>query len=60
MNFDRVEYDHPDGARILSPQEFKALGPVERVKGIGQGRFRFYRDGVKITASEAVRRDRAS
>jgi hypothetical protein len=61
MNFDKVEYDHPDGTRTLSPQEFSALSPVDRVKGIGQGRFRFYRNGVKITASEALRaRERAS
>jgi hypothetical protein len=55
MNYDRVEYDHPDGARTLAPEEFRALSAVDRVKGIGQGRFRFYRDGVKITASEALR-----
>jgi hypothetical protein len=55
MNYDRVEYDHPEGARILSPQEFRALGAVERVKGIGQGQFRFYRDGLKIPATEALR-----
>ena len=55
MNFDKVEYDHPSGTRILSRQEFSALGAVERVTGIGQGRFRFYRNGVKITASEALK-----
>ena len=56
MNFDKVEYDHPDGGtRILSRQEFGTLGPVERVTGIGQGRFRFYRSGVKISASEALK-----
>jgi hypothetical protein len=55
MNFDKVEYDHPDGTRVLSRQEFSALGPVERVTGIGQGRFRSYRNGVKITASEALK-----
>lgn len=55
MSFDKVEYDHPDGARVLSPQEFSALSPVERVKGIGQGRFRFYRGGVKIPATEALK-----
>jgi hypothetical protein len=55
MNYDRVEYDHPDGMRTLSPEEFRALGAVERVKGIGQGRFRFYRAGVKVAATEALR-----
>jgi hypothetical protein len=55
MSYDRVEYDHPDGAKTMSPQEFRALGAVERVKGIGQGRFRFYQDGVKISPTEALR-----
>ncbi len=55
MNFDRVEYDHPEGRRILSQEEWSALGPVERVTAIGQSRVRFYRNGVRITAREAVR-----
>lgn len=55
MGFDRVEYDHPDGVRVLSQKEFAALGPLERVKGIGQGRFRFYRNGEKVTAVEALK-----
>lgn len=55
MSFDKVEYDHPDGLRVLSQKEFAALGPLERVKGIGQGRFRFFRDGQKVPAVEALK-----
>ena len=55
MNFDSVEYDHEEGVRVLSRQEFSALSPVERVEGIGQGRFRFYRGGVRLTTSEALK-----
>jgi len=55
MNYDKVEYHRPDGVRILSPQEFRALGPVERVKGISEGRFWFYRNGVRVPATEALK-----
>jgi hypothetical protein len=56
MNFDRVELDHPnDGLKILSPQEFKALSAVEKVQWIGQGRFQFFRAGVRVPPLEALK-----
>ena len=55
MNFDKVEYDHPSGAQVLSLKEFVALSPLERVKGIAAGKFRFFRNGVKIAATEALK-----
>jgi hypothetical protein len=56
MNFDTVELDHPDGkTQTLSPLEFRKLNPVDRVTWISQGRFRFFRLGVKVTAMEALR-----
>jgi hypothetical protein len=57
MNFDRVELDHPDGRmRLLNLAEFNALGAIDKVQWISQGRFRFFRSGVKVPASEALKR----
>jgi hypothetical protein len=59
MNFDKVELDHPDGTtRVLAPAEFKAIGAVNRVQWISQGRFRFFQSGVKVTATQALKINR--
>jgi hypothetical protein len=56
MNFDKVELDLPDGRiQTLSPQEFRSLSPVERIQGISQGRFRFFRLGSRVTARDALK-----
>lgn len=59
MNFDKVELDHPDGTtRTLAPAEFRSLGAVDRVQWIGQGRFRFFQSGVKVTPTQALKINR--
>jgi hypothetical protein len=59
MNFDKVELDHPDGTtRVLVPAEFRSLSPIDRVQWIGQGRFRFFLSGMKVTASQALKINR--
>jgi hypothetical protein len=56
MNFDKVELDLPDGrTQTMSPQEFRSLNPVDRIQGISQGRFRFFRLGARVTAREALK-----
>ena len=59
MKYDRVELHQEDGqVRVLTPEEFLALPAVERVRGIGQGRFRFSLAGQKVRAIDAIKVDR--
>jgi hypothetical protein len=59
MSFDKVELDHPDGGmRILSFAEFSGLGMIDKVQWISQGRFRFFRGGERVPASEALKVNR--
>jgi hypothetical protein len=59
MRFDRVEYHQVDGqVRVLTPEHFRALPAVERVQGIGQGRFHFSLGGQKVRAIDALKVDR--
>ena len=59
MGYDQVELKHPDGTlEVLSPKEFEAIPLLDRVRWIGQGRFRFFANGVKVPAFEALKTER--
>lgn len=59
MRYDKVELNHPDGThKVLSPKEFEEIPLLDRVRWIGQGRFRFLKDGVKVPAFEALKTER--
>ena len=59
MKFDRVELHQLDGqVLVLTPDEFRALPAVERVQGIGQGRFHFSLAGQKVRPIDAIKADR--
>ena len=59
MKFDRVELHELDGqVRVLTPEEFRALPAVDRVRWIGQGRFRFSLAGQNVRPIDAIKVDR--
>ena len=59
MKYDRVELHPVDGpVRVMTPEEFRALPAVDRVQGIGQGRFRFFLAGEKVRPLDALKVDR--
>ena len=59
MKFDRVELHQLDGqVRELTPEQFRAMPAVERVQGIGQGRFRFSLAGQNVRPIDAIKVDR--
>ena len=59
LKYDRVELHQVDGTvRPLTPAEFRALPAVDRVQGIGQGRFRFFLAGEKVRPLDALRSER--
>jgi hypothetical protein len=59
MKYDRVELHQLDGqVRVLTPEEFLALPAVDRVQGIGKGRFRFSLAGQNVRPIDAIKVDR--
>ena len=57
-NYDTVDLDHPEkGLMTLQPAEFWAVPLLDRVRWIGQGRFVFYKNGEKVQASLALKKD---
>jgi len=57
MNFDRATISYPDG-RIaqLTPAEFYALPLGERIEMLTQGRMKFEKDRLPISALEALKK----
>ncbi len=54
--FDKVVLEIPgEGAKDLTPDEFRAFPIAKRVDLLVKGQFKFFKDGKLVSAMEALR-----
>lgn len=57
MNFDRARITYPDGhVAAVTPTEFYAIPLGERIELLTGGRIKFEREGLVISALEALKK----